>query len=80
VDSQIIGRLHGSDPEKKGTPVTDEEKTERTQDIPKKLGDNKLWHSQARIIGSAPLWTALKPPACKLAAPLQAGKLGRTIL
>jgi len=66
--------------EKKGTPVTDEEKMVRAQSIAKKLGDNKLWHSHARMIGPATLWTALKPPACKLAEPLPAGKLGLTIL
>jgi hypothetical protein len=76
----MVGRLHGSDPEKKGTPATDEEKTERAQDIAKKLGENKLWHSHAKMIGSVTLWTALKPPACKLAVPLPAGKLGRIIL
>jgi len=52
----------------------------RAQSIAKKLGDNKLWHSHARMIGPATLWTALKPPACKLAEPLPAGKLGLTIL
>lgn len=43
--------IHGSDPDKKGQPVTDEEKQARAEEIARFLGDNKLWHSHGRMIG-----------------------------
>jgi hypothetical protein len=42
---------HGTNSAKKGQKVTDQEKQERAEEIAKKLGDNKLWHSHGRMIG-----------------------------
>lgn len=44
---------HRSDPNKSGQPVTLEEKRQRAEEIARKLGDNKLWHSHGRMIGPA---------------------------
>lgn len=51
---------HGSDPVKKGNPVTAEEKQERAEQIARALGDNKLWHSHGRMIGPGTLTKVLK--------------------
>jgi len=51
---------HGSDPVKKGQPVTPEEKQDRAEQIARALGDNKLWHSHLRIIGPGTLTRVLK--------------------
>jgi hypothetical protein len=51
---------HGSDPGKKGQPVTLEEKQERAEQIARALGDNKLWHSHGRMIGPGTLTRELK--------------------
>ena len=40
--------IHESNPEKKGKPVTEEEKMQRAEEIADKLSDNKLWKSHAR--------------------------------
>ncbi len=42
---------HKTTPSKIGKPVTDAEKNERAEDIARKLGDNRLWHSHGRMIG-----------------------------
>ncbi len=51
---------HMTDPEKLGKKVTREEKDRRAEDIAKQLGDNKLWHSHGRMIGSSTLWNVLR--------------------
>lgn len=51
---------HGSDPVKKGQPVTLDEKQERAEQIAHALGDNKLWHSHGRMIGPGTLTRVLK--------------------
>jgi membrane-bound ClpP family serine protease len=42
---------HETNPEKKGLPVTLEEKKQRAEEIAKVLSDNKQWHSHNRMIG-----------------------------
>lgn len=42
---------HQSDPQRKGQPVTMEEKKARSEEIAIKLGNNKHWHSHSRMIG-----------------------------
>jgi hypothetical protein len=42
---------HGTDPVKKGTPVTPEEKETRAAEIADLLGNNRKWHSHGRMIG-----------------------------
>jgi membrane-bound ClpP family serine protease len=51
---------HKTDPKKKGKPVTKKEKEARAEDIAKKLGDNKLWHSHGRMIGINTLKSLLR--------------------
>jgi hypothetical protein len=51
---------HRSDPQKKGKPVTPEEKTERAGEIVGKLVSHKLWHSHGRFIGKQMLNDVLK--------------------
>ena len=51
---------HASNPEKKGQPVTQEEKKARAEEIARILGDNKLWHSHGRMIGPTTLTSALR--------------------
>lgn len=51
---------HGSDPIKKGQPVTEEEKKERAEQIARALGDNKIWLSHGRMIGPKTLLDVLK--------------------
>lgn len=51
---------HGSDPGKKGQPVTTEEKQARAEEIARILGDNKQWHSHGRMIGPATLSSVLR--------------------
>ncbi len=51
---------HGSDPKRKGQPVTLEEKETRAEEIARLLGDNKLWHSHGRMIGPATLASVLR--------------------
>jgi membrane-bound ClpP family serine protease len=42
---------HQTTPEKVGQPVTQEEKEQSAEEIAKLLGDNKHWHSHARMLG-----------------------------
>jgi hypothetical protein len=51
---------HQSDPSKLGSPVTQEEKQARAEDIARVLGDNKRWHSHGRMIGPRTLKDDLK--------------------
>lgn len=51
---------HRSNVDKKGQPVTDEEKEQRAEEIAKMLSDNKLWHSHGRMIGSTTLSGVLR--------------------
>ena len=51
---------HQSDGEKKGKEVTEPEKEVRAEEIAKKLGDNKQWHSHGRMIGINTLRDDLK--------------------
>lgn len=43
-----------------GTPVTDEERQARAEEIAEKLSSNKLWHSHGRMIGMKKLRSELK--------------------
>lgn len=43
--------VHNSDLNKKGNPVTLQEKQERAEEIARILGDNRRWHSHGRMIG-----------------------------
>lgn len=52
--------VHRTDPVKVGQPVTDDEKRERAEQIARKLGDNKLWHSHGRMIGPGTLTRVLR--------------------
>ena len=56
---------HRSDPKKKGTPISDDEKKKRAKEISENLSDNKIWHSHERQISlktlqTAPLWLEIK--------------------
>lgn len=51
---------HATDPGKKGKPVTEEEKQARAEEVAKKLGDNRLWHSHGRMIGPETLRAELR--------------------
>lgn len=51
---------HHSSPELLGTPVTADQKRDRAEEIAKKLGDNKLWHSHGRMIGPQTLKALLR--------------------
>ncbi len=51
---------HESSPDKKGSPVTREEKDKRAEEIATKLGENKTWHSHGRMIGISTLRDILK--------------------
>ena len=51
---------HGTDPLKKGQPVTLEEKQVRAEEIARLLGDNKTWHSHGRMIGPGTLARVLR--------------------
>ena len=44
-------KLHESDPNKKGQPVTIKEKKERAKEVAEKLNDTTIWHSHGRAIG-----------------------------
>jgi len=44
---------HRTDPQKLGHDVTRNEKEERAEEIAKKPGDNKRWHSHGRMINAA---------------------------
>ncbi len=52
--------IHRTDPEKKGKPVTVEEKQQRASEIASILSNNKLWHSHGRMIGLDTLRDRLK--------------------
>jgi len=52
--------VHETSPEKKGKPVTKEEKENRAEEIATQLADNKLWHSHGRMIGTKTLKELLK--------------------
>lgn len=51
---------HGTDPGKRGQPVTRSEKEQRAEEIASMLSDNKLWHSHGRKIGIKPLTSDLR--------------------
>ncbi|MCB0832007.1 MAG: serine dehydrogenasease [Bacteroidetes bacterium] len=51
---------HQTTPEKIGTPVTQEEKEERAEEIARILGDNNIWHSHGRSINLNRLQTVLR--------------------
>ncbi|CAK0744742.1 Serine dehydrogenase proteinase [uncultured Gammaproteobacteria bacterium] len=51
---------HRSDPNKKGTIVTDEEKECRAVEIAKLLGNHQFWHSHGRMIGAEKLRSIVK--------------------
>lgn len=57
------GAVH---PEKKGKPVTIEEKQERAEDIAKKLGEVSVWHTHSRSIGINKLKTELNLEICDI--------------
>ena len=44
--------VHGSDPARKGQPVTVADKQTRAEEVAKVLGDNKQWHSHNRMISA----------------------------
>ena len=52
--------VHRTNPEKRGQPVTQEEKEARAEEIAKLLGDNKIWHSHGRFIGISTIQNVLK--------------------
>lgn len=52
--------VHRSSPEKVGKPVTQQDKQDRAEEIARKLGDNRLWHSHNRFIGMHTLIRELK--------------------
>lgn len=52
--------IHETSPDKRGKPVTLEEKEARAADIAKLLGNNRLWHSHGRLISPATLRNVLK--------------------
>jgi len=43
--------VHGTNPDKKGKPVTKDEKEQRAAEIADLLGDNRTWHSHGRMLG-----------------------------
>lgn len=51
---------HRSNPGKKGQPVKDAEKKERSEEIANILSDNKIWHSYGRQIDPKTLQTMLR--------------------
>ena len=51
---------HESNPDKKGQPVTKQEKEKRAEEIATLLGDNTTWHSHGRMIGIETLRKELK--------------------
>ncbi len=52
--------VHRRNPERLGQAVTSQEKEERAEEIARKLGDNKLWHSHGRMIDAFKLRQALR--------------------
>jgi len=52
--------VHLSDPVRLGQTVTIEEKAARAEEIARLLGDNKVWHSHGRLIGTTTLTTMLR--------------------
>lgn len=52
--------VHETNPDKKGKPVSIEEKTERAEEIATLLNDNSEWHSHGRSINIETLKTKLK--------------------
>ncbi len=52
--------VHGTNPAKRGHPVTTEEKQERAKEMAQLLGNNKLWHSHGRMIGPDTLGSVLR--------------------
>ncbi|AWM34148.1 SDH family Clp fold serine proteinase [Hymenobacter nivis] len=51
---------HRTDAQKKGQPVTNQEKIDRADSIARDLGDNKRWHSHGRFIGINTIQTVLR--------------------
>jgi hypothetical protein len=51
---------HRTNPQKIGEPVTIEEKKQRAEEIADKLGNNKIWHSHARMINITKLKSVLR--------------------
>ncbi|QQS33855.1 MAG: ATP-dependent Clp protease proteolytic subunit [Acidobacteriota bacterium] len=52
--------IHETNENKKGQPVTPEEKETRAEEIASLLGDNKTWHSHGRMISLATLQTLVR--------------------
>ncbi len=52
--------VHRTDPNLINTPVTDDQKTERANQIARDLGDNTVWHSHGRMIGIETLTKKLR--------------------
>ena len=52
--------VHRTDATKIGQAVTAEEKRERAEQIARRLGDNRLWHSHGRMIGPGTLTKLLR--------------------
>lgn len=53
-------KTHQTTEKKIGTKVTKKEKERRAEDIAKKLGDNKIWHSHGRMINISTLTKFLR--------------------
>lgn len=51
---------HGTNLDKIGQPVTDEEKKARAEEVATLLGNNKYWHSHGRMIGISTLRSLLR--------------------
>ena len=51
---------HRTNPDKRGKPVTEDEKRDRAKEIASRLGDNKFWHSHGRSIGIEKLTEVLR--------------------
>ena len=52
--------IHGTSPSKQGRAVSAEEKQARAEEVARKLGDNRLWHSHGRMIGPDTLRNELR--------------------
>jgi hypothetical protein len=53
-------KIHGTNPDKIGQEVTQEEKEQRAEEIAILLSDNKIWHSHGRKIGVRTIQNVLK--------------------
>lgn len=52
--------IHRTDPDKKGSPVTESEKKQRANEIVTKLANHALWHSHGRLLGPTMLRDVLR--------------------